>query len=235
MGWKATGSIGSSSCPAAAMTGHNRDILAKWESMTTPVPQCLTDHCRPIGRRRWILTLMRVPLALLLAMPIASAASESNPADRPPEQRVIRMSPDAFSQKIEAISEAGAVVVMAAWCAPCRKELPDLVRLHEKYADEGLEMLGMSIDYAGPEVAGAMVAEHKVTFPVYWVGEAGMRRFAIKAIPLLMLVRNGRIVERIEGVRKPSELDRRLRELIESVKASTDAPAPAAPTREDSP
>ncbi len=193
------------------------------------------DHRRPLGRRRRISTPVLTLLAILFAATAALADPDLNSAESPPKPKVIRTNPDAFSQKIATMTGPGAIVVMAAWCAPCRKELPDLVRLHDKYADQELEMLGMSIDYAGPEVVASMVAEHEVTFPVYWVGEAGMRRFAIKAIPLLMLVRDGRIVERIEGVRKESELDGRLRELIEAAEADPGPTAPTAPAGEDTP
>ena len=193
------------------------------------------DHRRPLGRRRRISTPVLTLLAILFAAMAALADPDLNSAEKPPKPKVIRTNPDAFSQKIATMTGPGAIVVMAAWCAPCRKELPALVRLHDKYADQELEMLGMSIDYAGPDVAASMVAEHEVTFPVYWVGEAGMRRFAIKAIPLLMLVRDGRIVERIEGVRKESELDGRLRDLIESAEADAGPTAPTAPAGEDTP
>ncbi len=202
--------------------------------MTAPGPIFFDDR-RPLGRRRRIWPPTLIILPLLFAATAALADPDFNSAESPPKPKVIRTNPDAFSQKIAAMPGPGAIVVMAAWCAPCRKELPALVRLHDKYADGGLEMLGMSIDYAGPDVVASMVAEHEVTFPVYWVGEAGMRRFAIKAIPLLMLVRDGRIVERIEGIRKESELDGRLRELIESAEADPEPTAATAPAGEDTP
>ncbi|WP_179346581.1 TlpA disulfide reductase family protein [Winogradskyella ursingii] len=36
----------------------------------------------------------------------------------------------------------------AAWCGPCRRENPNLVKLYEEYHDKGLEILGVSLDGA---------------------------------------------------------------------------------------
>ena len=34
----------------------------------------------------------------------------------------------------------------AAWCGPCRKENPNLVKVYEKYKDKGLVIIGVSLD-----------------------------------------------------------------------------------------
>jgi peroxiredoxin len=34
----------------------------------------------------------------------------------------------------------------AAWCGPCRKENPNVVRVYEKYHDQGLKIIGVSLD-----------------------------------------------------------------------------------------
>ncbi len=34
----------------------------------------------------------------------------------------------------------------AAWCGPCRRENPNVVRVYEKYHDQGLEIIGVSLD-----------------------------------------------------------------------------------------
>ena len=36
----------------------------------------------------------------------------------------------------------------AAWCGPCRAENPNVVKAHEKYADKGFEILGVSLDHS---------------------------------------------------------------------------------------
>jgi len=34
----------------------------------------------------------------------------------------------------------------AAWCAPCRRENPNVVRIYERFHDDGLEIIGVSLD-----------------------------------------------------------------------------------------
>ena len=34
----------------------------------------------------------------------------------------------------------------AAWCGPCRRENPNVVRIYDKYHDQGLEIVGVSLD-----------------------------------------------------------------------------------------
>jgi peroxiredoxin len=38
------------------------------------------------------------------------------------------------------------VSIWATWCAPCRYEMPSMERLYQKFSDEGLEILAVSID-----------------------------------------------------------------------------------------
>lgn len=39
--------------------------------------------------------------------------------------------------------------VWATWCIPCRTELPDLEALHQRYNNDGLTIVGVSIDESG--------------------------------------------------------------------------------------
>ena len=41
------------------------------------------------------------------------------------------------------------VSFMAAWCGPCIDELPALNNLYRKYKDQGLKVIGISIDLEG--------------------------------------------------------------------------------------
>ena len=38
--------------------------------------------------------------------------------------------------------------VWATWCAPCREEFPDIVKLVNEFDDNDIEFIGISVDYA---------------------------------------------------------------------------------------
>ena len=107
-----------------------------------------------------------------------------------------------------------AVVFMAAWCAPCIDELPTLNKLHKKFKDQGLETIGISIDLDGPDAMQPVVKALKINFPVYWYGEKAVEKFALFAIPMMLLVKEGAIVERIHGRRPDSFLDEKFRSFL---------------------
>jgi cytochrome c biogenesis protein CcmG/thiol:disulfide interchange protein DsbE len=66
-------------------------------------------------------------------------------------------------------SERGHVVflnVWATWCLPCRAEIPELNKLHEKYAARGFKVVGVSVDEGNPDGVKQFVNEQKITYPI---------------------------------------------------------------------
>jgi len=61
----------------------------------------------------------------------------------------------------------GKVVLVnfwATWCPPCRKEMPDLEALYEKYKDQGFVVLAISDEEATKVTP--FIAERKISYPV---------------------------------------------------------------------
>lgn len=102
------------------------------------------------------------------------------------------------------------VVIMAAWCHPCIEELPSVNALDQKYRHQGLRTLGISLDFAGPEAMQPIIDKLKIGFPVYWAGEAAIDPYAITKIPLLLFVRDGQIVRRIQGARDKAAFEKEI-------------------------
>jgi thiol-disulfide isomerase/thioredoxin len=107
------------------------------------------------------------------------------------------------------------VVAMAAWCGPCRKELPTLIKLFDRYKDQGLKMVGISLDDSGPEAMQPILDKLHVNFPVYWVGVDVAKAYEIYAIPMIFFVKNGQVVEKLPGQRSHDYLDRKIKEVFE--------------------
>jgi thiol-disulfide isomerase/thioredoxin len=58
-------------------------------------------------------------------------------------------SPDGKEIALGDVVKKGKITIVdfwAAWCGPCRRENPNVVRIYEKYHDKGLEIIGVSLD-----------------------------------------------------------------------------------------
>jgi len=63
---------------------------------------------------------------------------------------------------------AGKVVIFnfwATWCAPCRAEIPDLVKLQTQYKDQVVIIGVLSEDDPGPHVS-RFAADYKINYPI---------------------------------------------------------------------
>lgn len=99
------------------------------------------------------------------------------------------------------------LVATAAWCGPCRDELPVLNKLYAKYKEKGLNLAAISLDADGPASMQRLVDKLDLKFPVYWAGEKMAYAFNIFGVPTILVVREGKIQERIIGKRSESYLE----------------------------
>ncbi len=110
------------------------------------------------------------------------------------------------------------LVAMAAWCAPCREELPILQKMHEKYKEDGLRVVGISLDIGGPSAIQPLVDQMGLEFPVYWGGEKVAAEYRISAIPLTLFVGNGKLIETITGRRSETFIEEKIISLLKECK-----------------
>ncbi len=92
----------------------------------------------------------------------------------------------------------GKVVLVnfwATWCPPCRKEMPDLEALYNRFKDEGFVILAISEDEETAKV-GPFIAEHKITYPILLdPGSKVNELFHVEGIPKSFVYdRDGKLV-----------------------------------------
>lgn len=109
----------------------------------------------------------------------------------------------------------------AAWCGPCRKENPNVVRIYEKYHDKGLEIIGVGLDgrrgQRNPKEAWIKAIEndkltwHQVSNLKYFDEIA--RTYNVTAIPaMFVLNEKGEIIDKnLRG----RALEQRIGELLD--------------------
>jgi thiol-disulfide isomerase/thioredoxin len=159
------------------------------------------------------------PVGVIAAALAAIAVAGCQP-QHPTRNPVTSVEPAQFDQVIGHEAFSGLVAVIASWCPPCRKELPELAKLDRHYRDKGIQIVALSIDVDGAKAVQPLVNELKVDFPVYWVGAKGIAHYKIVGVPTLMIVRNGELVEKRPGVQSPNSLERHIKSLIRDIDPS---------------
>jgi peroxiredoxin len=91
----------------------------------------------------------------------------------------------------------GKVVLVnfwATWCPPCRKEMPDLNVLYQRFKDQGLVILAISDEE--PDKVQPFLAERQITYPVMLdPGRKVNELFQVEGIPKSFVYnREGKLV-----------------------------------------
>ncbi len=92
----------------------------------------------------------------------------------------------------------------ATWCIPCRKEMPELERIHEAAGEKGWRVIGISIDDATTrDRVPEFLKEMGVSYPIAVAEAEFIRKFYTTdnvAVPIsLLLDANGTILELLPG------------------------------------
>ena len=120
----------------------------------------------------------------------------------------------ALDKIITDNSFRGLVVAMASWCPPCREELPILAKLYDKYQEKGVQIIAISLDTEGPQAVQPLINRSEVRFPVYWVGTQAVQHFKIVGIPMTMVYREGKLVEKLPGSHSKRVIEAKIKSLV---------------------
>jgi cytochrome c biogenesis protein CcmG/thiol:disulfide interchange protein DsbE len=106
----------------------------------------------------------------------------------------------------------GKVVLVdfwASWCRPCRRSIPDLNSLYQKYSPEGFEVVGISLDKSGTSRLQEFAKKIGITYTVVMGSrEIAQRWDTGPAIPVAYLVdREGEIVGKYVGLQDKTKLE----------------------------
>ncbi len=113
---------------------------------------------------------------------------------------------DLNNQEVKLSDLKGKVVFLnfwATWCPPCRKEMPSMQKLHDRFAKEEFIMLAVSIDRSGIEQVGPFIKKNGYTFPVLLDSTGKVAsQYKVKGIPATFIIdKKGKLVERHVGAR----------------------------------
>jgi peroxiredoxin len=126
---------------------------------------------------------------------------------------------DLTGQKVSSSTFAGKVVILdfwATWCPPCRDEVPHFVQLQSKYRDQGLSIVGLSLDAGGVKDVAPFADEHDVNYTMLIGADDVAKAFGgINSIPTtFVLDRQGKIVKRFVGYTPPEVIEATIAPLL---------------------
>lgn len=78
----------------------------------------------------------------------------------------------------------------ATWCAPCRRSMPFLQELHEKYSEKGLVVVGVALESGSESEVRAFVENLGITYHICVPSNQGevKRRYRVNVFPTMYLV-----------------------------------------------
>lgn len=184
-----------------------------------------------MSTRRWMLAAaaaVGLGLAALPFIPTSARESEAAPAatalpavcdgkGRKAPDFVLK---DLNNSNVRLADYKGKVVLInfwATWCGPCKYEIPMFVELQERYRDQGLAFLGISVDDP-VDTLKPFVAEYKMNYPVL----IGLGREDVQeaygpmfGIPVTVVVaRDGTICTRYFGLRSKERFEQDIKALL---------------------
>ncbi len=112
---------------------------------------------------------------------------------------------DGQGNDLDLAKWKGRVVLLnlwATWCAPCRKEMPDLADLQTQLGSDDFEVVALSVDRKGVKASGRFLVEAKATALNLYVDKTSKSLGKINAVglPLTVLIdRQGKEIGRLTG------------------------------------
>ena len=105
--------------------------------------------------------LLTITLALFTLMAGAAQGATKMPSFTLPSAK------DGAAVKSSAYQgQAMLINFFATWCPPCRKEIPDFIKLQKEYGPKGFIVIGISTDQGGASMVDKFAQKMEINYPV---------------------------------------------------------------------
>jgi len=152
------------------------------------------------------------------AKPGSTTAPSSGTETPPPEATV----PAGFSlmdaSAFNVANYKGQVLLLdfwATWCGPCKMEIPHLIELQKQYGDQGLRVIGITLDDNPDRDVPKYAAEVGMNYPNVRGNDKLKAEYGVVGIPTLVLYdREGNKVMSRAGYTEKKELEAKILPLL---------------------
>jgi len=152
----------------------------------------------------------------MLLRTLAAAVLFLAQADKPAPGFTLQ---DPSGARVSLADYKGKVVLLnfwATWCTGCKQEIPWFMDFQTKYKNEGLTVLGVSLDDEGWKVLKPYLAEHPMNYTIVLGNDDVAALYGgVDALPTTLVIdRKGNIASQHTGVVDRSEVEKELQSLL---------------------
>lgn len=111
---------------------------------------------------------------------------------------------DAGTGNVVTLTQKGTVIlnIWATWCPPCRKEMPDLEKVQQKFTSTGVKVVALSDE--DEETVKAFLDKHPYSFTIGTFTKMNELLNNIQTRPVSILLIDGRVKNIVVGARGES-------------------------------
>lgn len=118
---------------------------------------------------------------------------------------------DENGKKVTLADQKGKVLLInfwATWCAPCKKEMPDLSLINTELKDKDFKMYGINVFFKGSPTIETVLQQIPVSYPILDGNDEVVAAFEkamgskMEGVPTTLIIdKNGKIVDTMVGMR----------------------------------
>jgi peroxiredoxin len=162
--------------------------------------------------------------AVLMAFSLSapkSIAQTANGKLQPPEERKIARElalEDSDGKKANLKEYRGKVVVLnfwTTWCHGCKEEIPWFAEFQRQYGEQGLNVVGVSLDDDGWKVVKPFIQAMSVPYRIVLGNQPTAKAYAIEQMPHTFLIdRQGRVAATYVGMVDRNGIEKNIQQLL---------------------
>jgi thiol-disulfide isomerase/thioredoxin len=158
--------------------------------------------------------MIKASLTVMILVVLSSVAFGQNKGAAP--QLELK---DTEGRALRLSDYKGKVVLLnfwATWCAPCRAEMPDLVKWQREYRRRGLQIIGVTYPPEDPAEVRKLIKSININYPVA-LGEKQTKAIFDEGetIPISVVIdKSGVVREVIQGIIFPEEFEQKIKPLL---------------------